>query len=126
MGFTIRIDDIISEGKRLVAGAVVGHHALNLNAEAFVIVERRLEKGDGTAFLLAGHHLGEGDTGGIIDADMDIFPTGASSVALSSPIASDAVANLIEFAELFDVDMDQLARVLALVAPDRLCRFECA
>jgi hypothetical protein len=43
---------------------------------------------------------------------------------LSSPIASDAVSNLIEFAELFDVDMDQLARVLALVAPDRLCRFE--
>jgi hypothetical protein len=36
------------------------------------------------------------------------------------------VAGLLELAELLDVDMDQFARVFALVAAYRLCWFEIA
>src|SRR5215207_7667673 len=41
---------------------------------------------------------------------------------LRSPV--DAVADLVEAAELLDVDVDELARVLAFVAPHRLGRLE--
>ena len=39
--------------------------------------------------------------------------TGAQ-VALPGSITGDAMADLVEFAELFDIDMDQFTRVLAL------------
>ena len=41
-------------------------------------------------------------------------------VALAGAIAGDAMADAVELAELFDVDVDQLAGLLALVAADRL------
>jgi hypothetical protein len=64
-------------------------------------------------------------TGCIVDADVDILPTHPAVVALSSAIAGDAVANLIEFAELFDVDMDELPGLLTLVTTERLGWFKC-
>jgi hypothetical protein len=51
--------------------------------------------------------LDEGDAGGIVDADMDELPADAAIMALASAIAGDAVADSIEFDELFDVDVDQ-------------------
>jgi hypothetical protein len=62
----------------------------------------------------------------IVDADMDELPTNAAAVALASAVAGDAVANLIEPAELFDVDMDQFAGTLALVSALRLRRLQAA
>jgi len=55
---------------------------------------------------------------------VDVFPAhpaelGAAAVALASAIAGDAVAGPLEAAELFDVEMDQLAGVVALVATHR-------
>ena len=47
-------------------------------------------------------------------------------VALTGSIAGDAMADPVEFAELFDVDMDQLAGVFTLVAPDRFGRLQVA
>ena len=113
-----------AEGKGLVAGAVVGHHALDPDVEALVIAECILETGDRAALLLAGHDLGEGDTRVIVDADVDILPTHPAAVALSSTVACDAVADPIELAQFFDVDVDELARLVALIALRRLGRFE--
>ena len=45
-------------------------------------------------------------------------------VALAGAVAGDAMADAVEAAELLDVDVDQLAGVLALVAADRLGRLE--
>ena len=53
------------------------------------------------------------------------LPAGAARASLSA-IAGDAVANGLETAELLDVDVDQLARPLALVAAHRLGRLEVA
>ena len=57
-------------------------------------------------------------------ADVDELPADAAAVALAGAVAGDAVADLIELAELFDVDVDQLARPLALVSAGRLGRLE--
>ena len=49
----------------------------------------------------------------------------AAIMALASAIAGDAVADSIEFDELFNVDVDQIAGMIALLPPDRLGRFQC-
>src|SRR4051794_41029987 len=78
--------------------------------------------------LLVRHDHGEGDARGVVDADMDELPAGAFTsgpcVALPPAVAGDAVADLVEAAELLDVDVDELAGVLAFVAPHRLGRLE--
>jgi hypothetical protein len=55
---------------------------------------------------------------------MDEFPADAAAVALAGAAAGDAMADPVEAAELFDIDVDQLAGVLALVADHRLGWFE--
>jgi hypothetical protein len=55
---------------------------------------------------------------------MHVFPADLAGVALAGPVAGDPVADLIEFAELLDVDVQDLAWVVPLVAADRLGRFE--
>src|SRR5260370_30851154 len=44
----------------------------------------------------------------------------ADAAAVAGAVAGDAVTDELEAAELFDVDMDHFAGVLALVAADRL------
>src|SRR5215207_5495159 len=109
------------EGEGFVAGAVVGHDAGDRYAEAVVIGDGGLEEGDRALRLLVRHDHGEGDARGVVDADMDELPAGAFTsgpcVALPPAVAGDAVADLVEAAELLDVDVDELARVLAFVAP---------
>src|SRR5205814_3646566 len=74
------------------------------------------------------HHLCKGDPGSVVDADMDELPAEpfatAAPVALAAAIASDAVADAVDPAELLDIDVDQLARVLALIAAHRIGRLQ--
>lgn len=117
-----------AEGKRFVAGSVVRHDTLDGYPEARIVGDGGLEESDSTSPFLVLHDLTEGDPGSIIDADMHVLParppaTGAQ-VALAGSIAGDAVADPVEFTELFDVNVDQLTRVLALIAPDRLGRLQ--
>lgn len=53
---------------------------------------------------------------------MDELPAGAARLALVA--AGDAMADALEAAELLDVDVDQLAGMLALVTADRLGRLQ--
>ncbi|MDB5383309.1 MAG: Beta-glucuronidase [Rhodospirillales bacterium] len=85
----------------------------------------RLEPGDGgfekchgAFLLLVGHHGGEGQSRRVVDGDLEVSPAGAGLSALAVAIIADAVANAVAAPKLFDVDVDQLARVLALVADD--------
>src|SRR5688572_17478606 len=118
-----------AEGKRFVAGAVVGHHAPDLDAEAFVVGQGSLEEGVGAALFLIGHDLGEGNARVVVDSDMNELPAEpfapCSPIALPPAIAGDAVADTIDPAKLLDVDVDHLARMLALVAPHRFARLQC-
>ena len=90
-----------------VGGAVVGHHALDGDAEAGEPGEGALEEGHGAVLALVGQDLGVGQPGGIVDADMQELP--AAAALLAGPVAGDAVADAVDPAELLDVDVDQLA-----------------
>jgi hypothetical protein len=61
---------------------------------------------------------------GIVDADVDELPVDATVLALACAVAGDAVPYLVELAELFDVDVDEFARPIALVTPRRLSRLQ--
>ena len=113
-----------AEGKGPVAGAVVGHHALDLDTELCVIGDCGPEEGCGTSLLLVGRDVGEGNAGVIVDTNMRVLPANPAAIALACAVAGDAMADLIEFTELFDVDVDQFAGPLALVAPHRLGWFQ--
>ena len=82
-----------------------------------------LEEADGAPCLLVGHDLAEGDARGVVDADVNVLPTGAAElggapVALPPAIAGDAMSDTLEAAELFGIEVDELAG--PLVATDRL------
>jgi hypothetical protein len=57
-----------------VAGAVIAHHTRDRDAETVVVGDGGLEEGNGTAGLFIREDVGKGDAGGIVDADMDLFP----------------------------------------------------
>ena len=118
----------VTEGNGFVAGAVVRHDTLDRYPEAHIVGDSRLEEGDGTPRFLASHDLTEGDPGSVVDAEMHVLPARALAtgalVALAGSIAGDAMADPVELAELFDVDMNQFTRLLALITPDRLGRLQ--
>jgi hypothetical protein len=96
----------ITEVEGSVAGTVVGHDPGHGDAEALVVGDGGLEKGDGATLLLVGQDLGEGEAGGVVDANVDELPANATGVALTSAVTGDPVADAIEAAELLDIDMD--------------------
>src|SRR6266550_3377994 len=106
--------------------AIVGHDASDGDAEAFVIRHSCPEKGNSAVRRLIGLDLGEGDAGMIVNAHVDEIPTGAAALIWTRPIAGDAVADTRETPELFDVDVNDLAWALALIAALRLGRLEIA
>jgi hypothetical protein len=116
----------VAEGEGFVTTAVVGHDAGDGNPQAGVVGHSRLEERNGAIRLLVGLDLGEGDAGMIVDADVDELPADTAAVALAGSIAGDAVADLVEATELFDIDMDNLAGDGALITAHRLGRLQVA
>src|SRR3954463_6222909 len=113
-----------AEGLGAIAGAIVGHHTGNRDAKARVVGDRGLEEGDRALLLLVREDLRKGHAGGIVDADVDELPSDAPALALTGSVAGDAMADPVEAAELFDIDVDQFAGLFALVAANRRGGFE--
>src|SRR6478752_1643276 len=105
----------VAEFLGAIAGTVVGHDAKDANAETLIVGDSCFEEGDRTLLLLVGENLGEGEPGGVVDANVDELPAGAARLALLWA-ASDAVTDAFEAAEFLDVDVDQLAGMFPLVA----------
>ncbi len=111
----------LAKGSREIARAVVGHDALDLDAQACVVGHRRLKEGDGAGFSLVPHHPAKGDAGCIVDTDMDELPTDAEVAIDHTGLSScDPMADGADPAKLLDIDMDELARILTLIAANRL------
>jgi hypothetical protein len=114
-----------AEGKGPVAGAVVGHHALDANAELAIISNRGLKEGDRAGFALIGHDLHEGDARGIVDTDVDELPSDAvMAVHHTSLPSGDAMPHRADAAKLFDIEMDEFARLLPFIATDWFGRLQ--
>src|SRR5882757_3178288 len=124
--FDAEVPASVTEGEGLVATTIVGHDAGDGDAEAFVVSHGRPEEGNGTIGLLVGLDLGESDARVIVDTDVDELPADAATVALAGPIAGDAVTDLVETTELFDIDVDHLAGSGPLITAHRLGRRQVA
>jgi hypothetical protein len=60
----------------------------------------------------------------VVNADVDEIPTGATALVRTTRIAGDAVADTLETPEFFDVELNDFAWVLALIAAFRLGRLQ--
>jgi hypothetical protein len=60
----------------------------------------------------------------IVDGQVQIFPADPAGVALAASVAGDPVADAIELAQLFNVDVDDLAWMLAFIAANGLGRLK--
>src|SRR5829696_9682289 len=116
---------------RAVGRAVVGQHALDADAVAGEVSERSREKADGSAGLLVAEHLGVGQAGGVVDGDVYVLPADglvpparsvgeAGVVVLAQAVAHPLARTALDAAQLLDVDVDQLAGALTLIAAGRL------
>lgn len=82
--------------------------------------------GDGTDGFLIRMDLGEGQPRGIVNADMDLFPTESPAVGLAFAIPCDPVPGALEPPQALEIEVDQFARVGAFVAAYRFGRSEIA
>jgi hypothetical protein len=114
----------VAEAAGSIAGAVVGHDALDGDAEACVVGDGDLEEGNGAGLALALHDAAEGDARGIVDTNVDELPADAAIVALAGAVTGDAMAYAVELAKLLDIDVDEFAGPPALIAARRLGRLE--
>lgn len=71
----------VAERSGFVAAALIGRDAGDGDAEALVVGDGGLEEGDGAFLLFVGHDLTEGEARGVIDADVDIFPSCSPAIA---------------------------------------------
>jgi hypothetical protein len=110
-----------------VGRAVVGEDALDRDAVAFIERDRSAQKPDRGAGLLVCEDFDVGQTGGVINTDVHGLPADRATVhsgAVSSPrsrvggvLSGDPLASAaLDPPRLLDVDVEQLARTVALIA----------
>ena len=114
----------IPEGVRAIAGPIVCHHAADGNAEAYVVSHAGLQVFDGAGGFFVRMDLIEGDAGGVVHGDMDIFPADTAMERLALPASGDAMPGAPEAPELLDVDVDHVTGIWVLVAAGRFRRIK--
>ncbi len=82
-----------------IARAVIAHETLRFNAQGSKVGQSALHERDRTLVVLLRHDLGKGQPRGIVNTDMDIFPTGAAHRV--TPVESHAVAWMDDLGQLF-------------------------
>ena len=117
------------ENGRAIGRAVVGQDPFDEHAEAPEEGDSAAQESDGADGLFVWQDFGVGQAGGVVDGDVDIVPadSGAAFAGLVGEgavvvraAAPDALARAaLDAPQLLDVDVDQLAGSLALVAQDR-------
>jgi hypothetical protein len=93
-----------------------------LDPQGAEVLASALEESNSAVLGFIRHDASKGDTGSIIDGDMNIFP--ASAFEPIATVTGDAVTGPLYAGELLDVEMNELAWVSALVAMRRRRRIE--
>ena len=83
-----------------------------------------LQKSDGACLAFTLRNLTEGETGVVINKDVDELPTDPPGITQTVPIPCDTMPHTIELAQFFDVDMDHLAGPVALISDHRFGRLK--
>ena len=112
-----------SEGFGAIGGTAIGEDLLDDDAMSGVKGEGLVEGVENALSLFVGEQTSEGEAGVIINGDVQAFDAGAG-VALSA-VAGGADSGTEEAAELLDIEMEELAGVVAFVTPGgRFGRFQ--
>ena len=111
------------EAAGAIGRAIVCHDPFRADAMAPEPTQGAQEESGGGVLALVARHLDISGASGVIDGHMDKIPA-RPPVAAPDPCAGDAVAGLVEAPELLDIEMDQFARALTLVAADGLGRVD--
>ena len=103
---------------------MVGHDAMDLDAVVSEEAPSVQEEADAGAAFLIGQISEQARREWSSITTCRVLPVHPAGVALAGSIASDRVTDPSEFAELLDVDVDELARMGALMsqAPARRAR----
>ncbi|MDX6602769.1 MAG: hypothetical protein QOF13_1971 [Solirubrobacterales bacterium] len=90
-----------------------------------------MQEASGGLAALVGKNLGVGQARMVVDGDMNELPPDkahrlavAMGAQLPPAVAGHPVAGLEDATQLLDVDVDQLARLLSLIAIGRLARLQ--
>ena len=112
------------EQTRAIGWSVVGQQSAKTDTESRVILESLGQEGScvGCGFIRKDGR--EGDAGVIVDGHMHILPAHPASAI--GEVAGNAMARLGDAAQLFDVQMQQVAGAQMLIALDGAARFEIA
>jgi hypothetical protein len=105
-----------------VAGAVIGHDGLDTDAATLEPGDGAFEEAGGGRGSFIGEYLGVGESGSVIDSDMDELPADATD--LLRVVSVDAMTDASYTAQLFDIHVDELAGMLPLVSANGLFGFE--
>ena len=101
-----------------VAVAVVGEHALDLDALLGVPAVGAAEEADTVGWAFAPEQFCVGEAGVVVDREVQVLPAGVA--AAGEAISVDPLPDRPETAQLLDIDVHELAGPLALVAAHRL------
>jgi hypothetical protein len=108
----------LPQGFGAVGAAVVREHPPALNPLTVKPGHSPDQEANRGGLLLIRQDLGVSQAGGIVDGHMGFF-VARTSRAANAPIASDPVPDAIKPGQLFDVDVDHVARLRPLVSPYR-------
>src|SRR5213078_4710234 len=98
----------------VVGFGVVADHSLDRDAVFGVPAGGAGEEGGAVLLALSWQQLGVGEAGVVVDRDVQVLP--ASARAAFDAVLEDPFADVVEAAEFLAVDVQQLARTIALVA----------
>jgi hypothetical protein len=82
----------------------------------------QFKEADGARTAFIGIEVGEADSGVIIYADVEVFPSLASYSA--APVSGDPMAKVAYLTQLLDIQVQEFAWVLTLVPYDGHCRLK--
>ncbi len=100
-----------------IGRAAIGEDTLDFDVMSFVEVEGLVQGVENAGDLFIGEQTSKGETGVIIDGDVETFNTGAWIA--ESAITSGADAGALETAQLLDIEVEKLAGMVAFVTHDR-------
>ena len=106
-----------------IAVTVVGEQATDRDAESGVVSNRGAQEGDSASGSEVGQDLSEGNTGVVIDSDMNVLP---SAMMFASAASIGTRNNAGEASQLLNIEVQQIARGSMLIANQGHSRLQIA
>jgi hypothetical protein len=100
-----------------IAGAIVGEQAADGDAVLGVEGDGGVQEGNCGLALLVGQHAREGETGVVVDSDVQSLPAGELRAAMATAVATNG--DLLIAGHALDVEMEQIAGSRMFIPAER-------